>query len=111
MRVRAVAVPWLLVAILASGACRQSGETVVDEARIDERLGSLKVMNSADEPVTVYLDGEELYSVPPGTAYTFRNLPTREVTIYGVGRVSERHYGLPKLTIEEGGEYEWTIRQ
>jgi hypothetical protein len=111
MKVRAMAIPWLLVAIFAAGACRQGGETVVDEARVDERLGSLKVMNSVDEPVTVYLDGEEVYSVPPGTAYTFRNLPTREVSIYGVGRVSERHYGLPKLKIEEGGEYEWTIRQ
>lgn len=111
MRVRAIVVPCLLVTIAAGGGCRQSGETVVDEARVDDRLGSLKVMNGADEPVTVYLDGEELYSVPPGTAYTFRNLPTRDVTIYGVGRVSERHYGLPKLTIEEGGEYEWTIRQ
>ncbi len=111
MRLRAVTIPWLLIAILAAGACRQGGETAVDETRVDERLGSLKVMNRADEPVTVYLDGEELYSVPPGTAYTFRNLPTREVSVYGVGRVSERHYGLPKLTIEEGGEYEWTIRQ
>ena len=111
MRTRAVAVPCLLVAILATAGCRQGGETIVDEARVDERLGSLKVMNGADEPVTVYMDGEELYSVPPGTAYVFRNLPIREVSIYGVGRVSERHYGLPKLTIEEGGEYEWTIRQ
>jgi hypothetical protein len=111
MKLRAMAIPWLLVAILAAGACEQGGETAVDEARIDERLGSLNVVNAADEPVTVYLDGEEVYSVPPGTAYTFRNLPTREVSIYGVGRVTERHYGLPKLTIEAGGEYEWTIRQ
>jgi hypothetical protein len=111
MRVRAVAIPLLVGVTLAVGACRQGGEPVVDETRVDERLGSLKVMNGAEEPVTVYLDGEELYSVPPGMAYTFRNLPTREVSIYGVGRVSERHYGLPKLTIEEGGEYEWTIRQ
>lgn len=81
-----------------------------EEARVEEGLGTLKVMNEAAEPVAIHLDGRELYSVPPGRAYTFRNLPLGEVNLYGVGRVSERHYGLPVLTIEAGEDYEWTIR-
>ncbi|MGH7571000.1 MAG: hypothetical protein ACREMK_04045 [Gemmatimonadota bacterium] len=81
------------------------------EARVEEGLGTLRVVNQASEPVAVYLDGREIYSVPPGRAYTFRNLPLGEVNLYGVGRISQRHYGLPVLTIEEGEDYEWTIRQ
>ena len=81
-----------------------------DEARVEEGLGTLRVMNQASEPVAVYLDGREIYAVPPGHAYTFRNLPLGEVNLYGVGRVSQRHYGLPVLTIEAGEDYEWTIR-
>lgn len=81
-----------------------------DEARVEEGLGTLRVMNQASEPVAIHLDGREIYSVPPGHAYTFRNLPLGEVNLYGVGRVSQRHYGLPVLTIEEGEDYEWTIR-
>ena len=81
-----------------------------ESARVEEGLGTLRVMNQASEPVAIHLDGREIYSVPPGRAYTFRNLPLGEVNLYGVGRVSERHYALPVLTIEEGEEYEWTIR-
>jgi hypothetical protein len=81
-----------------------------EEARVEEDLGTLRVMNEAAEPVAIHLDGRELYSVPPGRAYTFRNLPLGEVNLYGVGRISERHYGLPVLTIEAGEDYEWTIR-
>lgn len=79
------------------------------EVRVSGGLGTLTVINRVDEPVAIHLDGEELFVVPPGRSTTFRNLPTREVNIYGVGRVSEKHYGLPNLTIEEGGEYEWAI--
>ena len=81
-----------------------------EDARIAEGLGTLRVLNEAAEPVAIHLDGREIYSVPPGRAYTFRNLPLGEVNLYGVGRVSERHYGLPVLTIEAGEDYEWTIR-
>jgi hypothetical protein len=80
------------------------------EAQVEEGLGTLRVMNQVSEPVAIYLDGREIYSVPPGRAYTFRNRPLGEVNLYAVGRVSERHYGLPVLTIEEGEDYEWTIR-
>ena len=79
------------------------------EVAVDEDLGSLKVTNNVDEPVAVHLDGQELYTVPPGRSYTFRNLPTGNATIYGVGRISQKHFGLPELEIEEGGSYEWTI--
>lgn len=106
------------MAVLALPACQRGGGDDEDggrsaasgETRIEERLGTLRVMNEAPEPVAIHLDGREIYSVPPGRAYTFRNLPLGEVTLYGVGRVSERHYGLPVLTIEAGEEYEWTIR-
>lgn len=80
------------------------------DVEVDPGLGTLTVMNATNEPVGIHLEGQELYAVPPGRSFTFRNLPTREVDIYGVGRISQRHYGLPRLTIEEGGEYEWTIR-
>ena len=79
-------------------------------ADVDPDLGTLRVQNQTTEPVAIYLDGQELYAVQPGSASTFRNLPTRRVTIYGVGRISQRHYGLPELTVAEGGDYEWTIR-
>lgn len=114
-RPRVVAI--LLVALLA-GACsgdggeeprsRANAEGAAD-VEVDPDLGTLQVDNRVDEPIAIHLDGRELYVVPPGRSYTFRNLPTREVDVYGVGRVSERHYGLPILTIEEGGEYQWTI--
>jgi hypothetical protein len=105
----------LAIAVLAVGsavACggRDGGdEGPSDEVQVSEGLGTLTVMNRVDEPVAIHLDGEELFVVPPGRSTTFRNLPTRQVNIYGVGRVSEKHYGLPTLTIEEGEEYEWTI--
>lgn len=89
------------------GAEREGGDAA--EVEIDDDLGSLQVTNRVDEPVAVYFDGQELYTVPPGRSYTFRNLPIGKVTLYGVGRISERHYGLPELDIEEGGDYEWTI--
>lgn len=103
----------LVVLALAAPACDRSEDAVEgqDEVEVHEDLGTLRVMNSVQEPVAIYLDGQELYAVPPGTAYTFRNLPAREVTIYGVGRISQRHYDLPRLTITEGGEYEWTIQE
>jgi hypothetical protein len=81
-----------------------------EDAQVDEDLGSLKITNALDEPVAIYLDGQEIFTIPPARAYTFRNLPTGPATIYGVGRVSQRHHGLPELTIEKGGDYEWTIR-
>ena len=92
-------------------ADRGGEEQAMDEARVEEGLGTLRVMNQASEPVAIHLDGREIYSVPPGRAYTFRNLPLGEVNLYGVGRVSQRHYGLPVLTIEQGETYEWTITQ
>ncbi|HUP00471.1 MAG TPA: hypothetical protein VM737_02995 [Gemmatimonadota bacterium] len=107
---------WFLLALLLTPfvvtACeRQSADDAgSDEVQVDEDLGTLRVMNEVNEPVAVYLDGQELYAVPPGRSYTFRNLPTRTVSIYGVGRISQKHFGLPELTIEEGGEYEWTIQ-
>lgn len=100
------------VATLATGSCQrpQAGrDDPADDAQINEELGTLTVTNALDEPVAIYLDGQELYAVPPARAYTFRNLPIKTVTIYGVGKVSDKHYGLPDLTIEEGQEYEWTI--
>lgn len=104
----------IVIAMLAwpvmTTACSDTPGPATEEVQIDDRLGTLTVGNETDEPVTIFLDGDELYSVPAGRSYTFRNLPLREVDIYGVGRVSERHFGLPKLTIEEGGEYEWTIQ-
>ena len=91
-----------LVGCERGGADRAGEEQAMDEARVEEGLGVLRVMNQASEPVAIHLDGREIYSVPPGRAYTFRNLPLGEVNLYGVGRVSQRHYGLPVLTIEQG---------
>lgn len=102
----------LLVALVAMPACERGGQERgggTGEPEIHKDLGTLKVANKTDEPVAVYLNGKELYSVPPGRAYTFRNMPTGKTTIYGVGRISQKHYGLPELEIEKGGEYEWTI--
>jgi hypothetical protein len=102
----------LLLSALSLPACESEvgGGGVDEDVRIDESLGSLKVANSSEEPVAIYLDGQELFTIAPGRSYTFRNLPTGPATIYGVGRVSQKHHGLPELTIEEGGDYEWTIR-
>lgn len=101
-----------VLAVLSTAACErpQAGrDDSADDAQINAELGTLTVTNKVDEPVAIHLDGQELYSVPPGRSYTFRNLPVKTVTIYGVGRVSDKHYGLPDLTIEKGQEYEWTI--
>lgn len=105
------AIFFLAVAVACERGDERSSPRGGEEVRVDEDLGSLRVVNRANEPVAVHLDGQELYAVPPGTAFTFHNLPTREVTIYGVGRISRRHYDLPRLTIAEGGEYEWTIEE
>jgi hypothetical protein len=102
-----LAVLGVLTACERGGAERNPSSE--EEVEIDEDLGTLKVMNNVDEPVTVYVNGQEIYAVPPGQAYTFRNLPTGKTTIYGVGRVSQKHYPLPDVEIEEGGDYEWTI--
>lgn len=101
----------LTILLLAFVGCgRTGGEAPADaDARVDPSLGSLKVENRAREPVAIYLEGQELYVVPSGQAFTFHNLPARQVDVYGVGRISQKHYGLPQLTIEAGGEYEWTI--
>lgn len=99
-------------ATLSGAACErpQAGrDDSADDAQINAELGTLTVTNAVDEPVAIYLDGQELYAVPPARSYTFRNLPIKTVTIYGVGRVSDKHYGLPDLAIEKGQEYEWTI--
>ena len=114
MRFRMMALA-LLAAALFAVACERPGDAREDaggeeDVRIDDDLGSLQVANSLEEPVAIYLDGQEIFTVAPGRSYTFRNLPTGAVTIYGVGRVSQKHYGLPELTIVEGGDYEWTIR-
>lgn len=107
---------WALLAVVAlapllAGACNRGADETAEssDVEVNEDLGSLTVKNEVDEPVAIYLDGQELYAVPPRRAYTFRNLPTRQVSIYGVGRISQKHFGLPELTIKEGGEYEWTI--
>lgn len=112
---RMIAMAFLFLWALSASACEPGGggtreEGTNEDVRINEDLGTLKVMNTVEEPVAIYLGGQELFTVPPGGAYTFRNLPTGPTAIYGVGRVSEKHYGLPELTIEEGGDYEWTIR-
>ena len=108
---------WLIVALIAApvaAGCDRGGpgETTggVDDAEVDPDLGTLKVLNQTTEPVAIFLDGDELYAIQPGSTSTFRNLPTRRVNIYGVGRISQKHYGLPELTIAEKGDYEWTIR-
>jgi len=105
---------WLLVALLVipvgAGCGRgapDQGET--GEAEVDPDLGTLKVLNRTTEPIAIYMDGQELYAIQPGSESTFRNLPTRRVDIYGVGRITQKHYGLPQLTIAERGDYEWTI--
>ncbi|MBA3583694.1 MAG: hypothetical protein H0W36_04045 [Gemmatimonadetes bacterium] len=102
----------LLLAAVPTVSCERGDDEDAgsDEVQVDEDLGSLQVRNEVNEPVGIFLDGQELYAVPPGRAYTFRNLPARKVSIYGVGRISQKHYGLPELTIKEGGEYEWTIQ-
>jgi hypothetical protein len=105
----------LALAAAPLAACRpegagRGGPDEAEDVRIDEDLGSLQVANTLEEPVAIYLDGQEIFTVAPGRSYTFRNMPTGEVTLYGVGRVSQKHYGLPELTIVEGGDYEWTIR-
>jgi hypothetical protein len=102
-----------LLALHAGAACERGGVErgqSEEEVEINEDLGSLKVTNNVTEPVTIYLNGQEIYAVPPGQAYTFRNLPTVKTTIYGVGRISQKHYSLPDVEIEEGGDYEWTIQ-
>jgi hypothetical protein len=106
---------WLIVALLAApqvaacdrGEAPNGGE---EDAQVDPDLGTLKVINQTTEPVAIFLDGQELYAIQPASTSTFRNLPTRRVNIYGVGRISQKHYGLPELTVEEQGDYEWTIR-
>lgn len=85
-------------------------ETVDGDVEVDPELGTLRVSNSVNEPIAVHLDGQEIFVVPQGQSYTFRNLPTKSVNVYGVGRISQKHYGLPKMTIEPGGDYEWTIQ-
>lgn len=114
MTARRWGLPVMLVLVpLLAGSCERPGdedEAGSEEVQVDEDLGSLEVHNQVSEPVGIFLDGQELYAVPPGRSYTFRNLPARKVSIYGVGRISQKHYGLPELTIEEGGEYEWTIQ-
>lgn len=80
-----------------------------EDAQVDAELGTLRVANTVNEPIAVHLDGQALYTVPPGTSFTFRNLPTRRVTVYGVGQISQKHYGLPQLDIQAGEDYEWTI--
>lgn len=105
---------WLLVALLAAplgvGCDRESGpEDGNGDVEVDPDLGTLKVVNRTTEPIAIYLDGQELYAIQPGSESTFRNLPVRRVDIYGVGRITQKHYGLPQLTIAEKGDYEWTI--
>lgn len=112
---RTTALAMATVVLVLAGCNRNGGDRAGEEqgtaeARVEEGLGTLRVMNQSSEPVAIHLDGREIYSVPPGRAYTFRNLPLGEVNLYGVGRVSQRHYGLPVLTIEQGEDYEWTIR-
>lgn len=102
----------LLVAPLGVGCDQGSGPGeggAAGEVEVNPDLGSLRVVNRTTEPITIHLDGQELYAVQPGSESTFRNLPTRRVDIYGVGRISQKHYGLPQLTIAEKGDYEWTI--
>lgn len=108
---------WLIVlAVIAApvvAGCDRDGPEAggaEQEAEVDPDLGTLQVFNQTTEPVAIFLDGQELYAIQPGSTSTFRNLPARRVTIYGVGRISQKHYGLPELTIAEGGDYEWTIR-
>ena len=107
---------WLILALIATpvaaGCDRGPGESAggAEEVDVDPDLGTLKVLNQTTEPVAIFLDGDELYAIQPGSTSTFRNLPTRRVNIYGVGRISQKHYGLPELTIVEKGDYEWTIR-
>lgn len=82
-----------------------------DEVAADPTLGTLRVNNRVNEPIMLHLDGDEIYVIQPGRSYVLRNLPVREVSIYGVGRLSQKHYGLADLTlmVQEGGVYEWTI--
>jgi hypothetical protein len=106
---------WLIVALVAAplaAACDRGEAPNGDDedVQVDPDLGTLKVINQTTEPVAIYLDGQELYAIQPASASTFRNLPTRRVNIYGVGRISQKHYGLPELTVAEQGDYEWTIR-
>jgi predicted small lipoprotein YifL len=118
MRRHTTALMTAMTVLFLAGCGRGGGERADADAaqgssdtQIEENLGTLRVMNQAAEPVAIHLNGREIYSVPPGRSYTFRNLPLGEVDLYGVGRVSQRHYGLPVLTIEKGEKYEWTIRQ
>ena len=110
-------VAWLFAALIVApigASCDRGGEPDAaaseEEAEVNPDLGTLKVVNRTTEPVAIFLDGQELYAIQPGSQSTFRNLPTRRVNIYGVGRISQKHYGLPELTIAERGDYEWTIR-
>ncbi|MGH7588963.1 MAG: hypothetical protein ACRELU_10245, partial [Gemmatimonadota bacterium] len=65
------------LATLALLGCQRGGGEEEDggrssgpeEARVEEGLGTLRVMNGASEPVAIHLDGREIYSVPPGRAY------------------------------------------
>lgn len=107
---------WMILALIATpvaaGCDRGPGESPegAEDVDVDPDLGTLKVLNQTTEPVAIFLDGDELYAIQPGSTSTFRNLPTRRVNIYGVGRITQKHYGLPELTIAEKGDYEWTIR-
>lgn len=109
-----VRVTWLIVALLAApqaaGCDRAEAPNGEEDVQVDTDLGTLKVINQTTEPVAIFLDGQELYAIQPASTSTFQNLPTRRVNIYGVGRISQKHYGLPELTVVEGGDYEWTIR-
>lgn len=108
---------WLIVALIGApglaGCDREAGPgagRAEQDVEVNPDLGTLQVFNQTTEPVAIFLDGQELYAIQPGSTSTFRNLPTRRVNIYGVGRISQKHYGLPELSIEEEGDYEWTIR-
>lgn len=108
-----------LVLLLALGAagCERAGLERGQQAgssgepAINRDLGTLRVSNQTDEPIAIHFNGRELYSVPPAREYLFRNMPLGTATIYGVGRISQKHYQTtrPTLEIEKGREYEWTI--
>lgn len=106
----ALATALLAAPIACDRSASEAGNGGEDgDVQVDDELGTLRVANSVNEPIAIHLDGQEIFVVPPGESYTFRNLPTRTVNVYGVGRISQKHFGLPRLTIESGGTYEWTI--
>lgn len=73
---------------------------------VDPSLGSLEIENRGDEPVRVFIEGQEIYTVPAEWSYVFHNLPVNQIDVRAVGARSGRVREIGPLSIDPGGRYE-----